>query len=349
MRILLAEDDLATQLMIRSLLTRWGHEVITAGDGEEAWRRWQAERPQLILCDWEMPNLNGLELVRRIRAAADDDPRYTYIIMLTARSDTNDLVTVLDAGANDFVGKPFARAELRARLEAGARIVALESELAEKNASLLQANRHMHYELQAAARIQSSFLPSRLPEFEGVKFAWHYEPCEELSGDTLNILPFDAHRVGLYIVDVCGHGVTAALLSVHVSRLFTQVDSPDSILRHEGQAIEAPAAVAAHLNRLFSIEPGRDDLQYFTLLYGILDTKARRFDFTSAGHPGPIVVRARDAQAIELLEAEPPAVGFFPEAEFAEQSVTLEMGDRLYLYTDGLFESIRPAEDRGRS
>ena len=168
-----------------------------------------------------------------------------------------------------------------------------------------------------------------------------------MSGDTLNILPLDPARIGLFVMDVSGHGVSAALLSVHVSRLFTRVDDPDSIVRHGsgngGPPIEAPHDVASRLNELFLCDPTGEDVQYFTMLYGVLDLERRRFNYTSAGHPGPIVVPRDPCAETVVHQADPPAVGFFPHQSFTERFLDLEPGDRLYLYTDGLFEITNPA------
>jgi sigma-B regulation protein RsbU (phosphoserine phosphatase) len=349
MKVLLIDDDRVTRVRVCALLESWGHQTTVAADGLEGLALFHRERPDLVLTDWLMPGLDGVEFVRRMREETAASGRFVYVIMLTARTETADLVEGFEAGVNDFIKKPVENDELNARVRAGLRIIELERALAKQNRALsaanreiTAANRRMRRELQAAAKIQSSFLPSRVPNSERASFAWRYEPCEELSGDTLNILPLDSGRVGLFVMDVSGHGVSAALLSVHVSRLFTRLDEPDSIVRHiprEGKApIEAPHDVAYRLNELFPCDPTGDDIQYFTMLYGVLDLEQRRFNYTSAGHPGPIVVPGDRSHGTVVYEADPPAVGFFPSPRFAERSVALGAGDRLYLYTDGIFE-----------
>jgi sigma-B regulation protein RsbU (phosphoserine phosphatase) len=349
MKVLLIDDDRVTRIRICALLDEWGHETVTAADGLEGLSAFRRERPDLVLTDWLMPGLDGVELVQRMREETAATGRFVYVIMLTARTDTADLVQGFEAGVNDFIKKPVENEELEARIRAGARIVDLERALAKQNRALsaanreiTAANRRMRKELKAAAKIQSSFLPAQVPNSDRASFAWRYEPCEELSGDTLNILPLDPGRVGLFVMDVSGHGVSAALLSVHVSRLFTRLDEPDSIVRHgsgNGLApIEAPHDVATRLNELFPCDPTGDDIQYFTMVYGVLDLERRRFNYTSAGHPGPIIVRRQPSGETIVHEADPPAVGFFPQPNFAERSVELSPGDRLYLYTDGIFE-----------
>jgi DNA-binding response OmpR family regulator len=128
MRILVAEDNLVFQWGLRSMLTQWGYDVVVVSDGEEAWRQLQDEEgPRLAILDWLMPGLDGIEVCRRVRAT--NRTSYTYILILTAKTDSQDLVTAMEAGADDYVTKPFRSAELRARLRAGRRILELQARL----------------------------------------------------------------------------------------------------------------------------------------------------------------------------------------------------------------------------
>ena len=134
MRVLIAEDALVSQRLLQRHLQLWGYEVVAASNGAEAWQCFMEENFPIVISDWMMPEMDGLELVRRIRA--DDRPGYVYIILLTARSQTADLVEGLEAGADDFVTKPLERNVLRARLRAGERIIDLEQTLARQNREL---------------------------------------------------------------------------------------------------------------------------------------------------------------------------------------------------------------------
>ncbi|MHB1561222.1 MAG: sensor histidine kinase [Isosphaeraceae bacterium] len=137
MRILIAEDDPVSRRLLESYLGKWGYEVAAAGDGAEAWRLFEAGSFAMVVTDWMMPELDGPGLIRRIRAS--HQPGYVYTVMLTARSRKEDLVEGLEAGADDFLTKPFDRDELRARLRAGERILRLEHQLREAQAARLQA------------------------------------------------------------------------------------------------------------------------------------------------------------------------------------------------------------------
>jgi sigma-B regulation protein RsbU (phosphoserine phosphatase) len=138
MRTLIAEDNLSTRLLLESTLAEWGYEVVAACDGSEAWQKLQSNSPpRLVLLDWKMPEMDGVEVCQRLRKR--QDPEATYIILLTAKGDQEDIVAGLEAGADDYIIKPFDPAELRARLKAGVRVLELQRALADRVRELEQA------------------------------------------------------------------------------------------------------------------------------------------------------------------------------------------------------------------
>ncbi len=135
MKLLIGDDSLTQRVMLDAITRKWGFETVLAEDGQQAWDiLCKADAPRLVLLDWEMPGLDGPEICRRVRARQDRNP--PYILLLTARSDTADIVTGLDAGANDYVQKPFENTELHARLRVGARMLDMQSELNDARAAL---------------------------------------------------------------------------------------------------------------------------------------------------------------------------------------------------------------------
>jgi two-component system NtrC family sensor kinase len=136
MNVLIAEDDAVSRRLLRSLLERWHHHVVEAEDGQQAWELYQQSPTSLIVADWMMPNMDGVELIRRVRTLSQS--RYTYTMLVTAKTQKADLVAAMEAGADDFISKPFDRDELRVRLQAGQRILALHEQLtsAEKSATV---------------------------------------------------------------------------------------------------------------------------------------------------------------------------------------------------------------------
>jgi PleD family two-component response regulator len=128
MKVLAADDNPISQTVLRSMLLKWGYDVVTASDGDQAWQVLHSpQAPSLAILDWMMPGQDGVEICRRLRAAGKEP--YTYVLLLTSRSDCQDLVEALDAGADDYLTKPFNSSELRARLRAGRRIIELQEQL----------------------------------------------------------------------------------------------------------------------------------------------------------------------------------------------------------------------------
>ena len=174
-----------------------------------------------------------------------------------------------------------------------------------------------------------------------MSFAWVYRPCAELGGDSLNVFQLDDRHVGMYVLDVSGHGVPASLLSVTLSRVLIPRRDPSCLFTRadllEGVgALSSPAEVATRLNRMFPMsEEGR---QYFTLIYGILDTQDRLFRYVCAGHPAPL--HFAKGQQSRLGEARNLPIGLFEDVEYEEYTIEVTPGSRIYLYSDGVLEAM---------
>jgi len=199
--------------------------------------------------------------------------------------------------------------------------------------SLHKANIQLKRDLQAAAEIQQAQLPKEMPDIDGYRFAWRFRPCEELAGDTLNIFWLDNTHVVVYVLDVCGHGVRASLQSFALNQDLRPVQNGPSLL--------SPEEVFARLNAKYPM-----DMQtgmYFTILYGILDTQTGDFTFSSAGHPGPILIR--QDQDPRIIETKSLPIGISPDTEYASQTIKLVSQDKLILYTDGVVEAFNAADE----
>lgn len=222
--------------------------------------------------------------------------------------------------------------ELRRAAEAAARATA----------DMAEAHRRMSRDLRAAARIQAAYLPDAPPDEPGATFAWAYRPCDELGGDGLNVITLGAGRVALFVLDASGHGVSAALLAVSISRVLSPPPGPPSILGPSagaGRAAEpaSPASVASRLNQLFPFDMATQ--QFATLAYGIIDVPRGEFRYVLAGHPGPVHLPAGGAPAV--LDHPGYPVGL-AEGPYTDRSIRLAAGDRVYLYSDGVTEAMSP-------
>jgi sigma-B regulation protein RsbU (phosphoserine phosphatase) len=266
--------------------------------------------------------------------------------MVTAKGESEDMVEALELGANDYVTKPLdfpvALARIRTQLalrRAVAQVKELEGkldlhnrELRAATEGLAAANDRHNRDLEAAARVQRALLPELPSAVPGARFAWALEPCSQLAGDYLNVLRLDDRHAGLCVLDVAGHGVAAALLSVTLSQLLARVAVGP------GAEVVPPAEVAARLAQ--QLTPEATAGHTFSLLYGVLALDTGELRFVSAGHPGPV----------HLTEVRPPAkleVTGFPlgvgGSGYKEHAVLLKPGDRLALYSDGLI-GVRNAE-----
>jgi sigma-B regulation protein RsbU (phosphoserine phosphatase) len=209
------------------------------------------------------------------------------------------------------------------------------------NQKLEGANARMSRDLEAAAKVQQSLLPTSEPDTSRVRFAWSYLPCDELAGDFLNVFALDARHIAVYVVDVSGHGVASSLLSVTIGRTLTRQVSASSLLVREGNAKDAsrivpPAEVARELNRRFPME--EQNGLYFTMVYGVLDLDTLDFRFVSAGHV-PLVHVPRGGPP-KLVEEDGMAIGWVDDVQYDDNVVKLQPGDRLYLYSDGVPEAM---------
>jgi sigma-B regulation protein RsbU (phosphoserine phosphatase) len=343
MRILVAEDERITRTSLLRQLQSWGHEVATAEDGQRAWELFEQEAFDLILTDWEMPNLSGVELIERVRNAPS--ATYTYVIMLTSRSDKSDLVRGIEAGADDFVAKPFDREELRVRLLAGVRIVNLERALHAQNEALRLASERIHHGLQAAARVQRAMLPKQNVLTPHVRTAWSYVPTDELAGDAIGLHLIEERYLVSYVLDVSGHGVPAALLSVTAMRALEPLPERTSMLRDMSAtgpaSVRPPSRVLDELNRRFTA--GDNDGRFLTMILTVLDTHTGQLAFSRAGHPLPIILRG--SEIIPFPDEGGFPIAITPSAEYEDASVRLEPFDRLLLCSDGILEQAASQSD----
>lgn len=213
-------------------------------------------------------------------------------------------------------------------------------ELEDANRTLGAINQRLKQDLQSAARIQQALLPAVLPDVERARFAWTFRPCDELAGDILNIYQLDAEHIGFYLLDVSGHGVAAALLSVTVSRLLSP-HGPSSLLLSADGRLAPPREVLERLNDQFGREQSD---QFFTLFYGVLELSSLKLTYANAGHPGPTIVS--DSGTIHTLQNASFPIGIVDETTYEDDVVQLNPGDRLWLFSDGLIETMNAAGDQ---
>ncbi len=338
-KILIAEDDPATCKILETTIEKWGYDVIATADGSEAWKIFQTDPDiHIIVSDWMMPEIDGVELCKLVRGAPDR--RYTYFIILTAKSQIDDIISGLESGADDFVTKPFNQLELKVRILAGERLIDLETQLANKVDELSLAYSQMRSDLEAAASIQRSMLPARTGQIKTVRYSASFIPCEEIGGDMFNIVELADSKVGLYIFDVSGHGVPAALQSVAMGRILSPFNPEASLLLDpptDGNLdpVVAPSDVVNRLNIRFQSASSKGD--FITFLYGVVDHESRIFTYTRAGHPAPIHISG--GKVVDIDDKGDIPIGIVPDYDYVDNVLQLEPGDRLFFFTDGIPEA----------
>ncbi len=346
MQRVLVVDDSPLQLRILSaMLGRWGIEVHCVESAEAALALCPTLAPDMVLSDWMMPGMDGLEFCRRFRALPRD--AYGYFILLTSKSEKGEVVRGLDAGADDFLTKPVNADELRARINAGARVLSMQRELSDKNrvisdtlAKLQAVYDAIDNDLKQARRIQEALVPNRSAVFGTSRVSLLLKPCGHVGGDLVGMFSPEPGALGAYSIDVSGHGITSALVTARVAD-YLSARFPDQNLALDrtarpGQSLRPPEEVAALLNERLSGDTGV--AEYLTMLYFRADLSSGRVDMVQAGHPPPLLLRA-DGSAEFVGDGGLP-IGLVDEARYDRQSLQLGSGDRLLLYTDGFSEAV---------
>lgn len=288
----------------------------------------------IVLSDWLMPDPQGPELVSRIRAL--NKTRYVYIILCTVKGHSRNIVEGIEAGADDYVTKPFDRDVLKVRIRAGQRLISLQHSLEETNERLEQG-------LNQARLTLNSMLPtSRKGSL--VDIDWIFRPSAYIGGDLFNVFHLDEKRVSVYAFDVSGHGIASALFAVSLGNIlrprFSCPRHVSEMSSFDHEDLGSPREVAEFLNERFPLEPPTDT--YFTLFYGVIDRERQIMDWVRAGHPPPVVVREN---GFETLDKGEPPIGLFCDQPFTEYSTRLSKGERLILYSDGVTEAKNPQNE----
>ena len=322
-QILIIDDDPGIQILLKRTLVKQGYEVTVASDGEDGLAKAEKILPALVICDWLMPRMNGLEVCRRLKAMPA--LATTFFILLTSLDSVADKVKGLDAGADDFLCKPIEMYELQARVRAGLRLHQLSEDLKQQK-QLLES------ELAEAADYVCSILPEPVSK-GGVNIDVRFIPSRQLGGDSFDFFWLDEDHLVIYLLDVAGHGLRAALPSLSVINLMRSCGLPDVDYYQPSQVLHA-------LNQVFQMTDRND--KYFTIWYGVYQYSQRKLVYASAGHP-PAILISTDAQAklikeVQRLKTRGFPIGMFAEAKYINQSCFVPQWSTLFIFSDGVYE-----------
>ena len=324
-QILIIDDDPTIRLTLQRFLKSQGYDVSLAKDGEEGLAKIKELHPSLIICDWMMPVIDGLEVCRIIKS--NPELANIYLILLTARDQEVDLVRGLEMGADDFLSKPPRINELRARVRAGLRLYQTTKELQSQKQIIEQ-------ELFQASEYVRSLLPEPI---EGkISIQSSFLPSTQLGGDSFDYFWLDANHLAFYLLDVSGHGVGSALLSVSVLNLMRTRSLRRSRNAQTTTNFYRPSEVLYDLNNTFQMSVHND--MYFTIWYGVYDKQTHQLVYSSAGHPPSVLISNEETPKIKLLKTSGIPIGMMPDGSYHEQVCEIDTSSRLYLFSDGVYE-----------
>lgn len=319
-KILVIDDDLTARLVLKKMLEEQGYEVVTANDGVEGVKQAQQLHPALIICDWMMPRMDGIEVCRYIKG--EPELSTIFFILLTARDGVEDRVQGLDSGADDFLSKPVESSELKARVRAGLRLHRVYQDLQDQK-------RILESELAEAAEYVRSLLP--LPLDRKIKIDTRFVPSRHLGGDCFDYYWLDPDYLAIYLLDVSGHGLGAALPSISVLNLLRS-QSMDGVNFYQ------PNHVLTALNEAFQMDYQND--KYFTIWYGVYNQARRQLIYSSAGHPPAILISEATDQTLQISQLKTVSlpIGMMPDTKFVNQRCAIEELSTLYIFSDGVYE-----------
>lgn len=331
-KILVVDDDATSRRVLARTLSSIGYECREADSGREGLSLVRSEQPAVLLLDFDMPGLNGAQVLHRLRADEDPSVAQLPVIMLTGHGGEESEVLCLEAGADDFVTKPINTAVLRARIETQLRLRSMRQQLQKQNDELEAWRQNLERDLSAARLTQQSLIPQKAPRLPGWEVATCYRPVIQVGGDIYGWLRMLDGRILFWIADATGHGASAALLTTLAKLLF----------HHGTVEHKAPVPIMQAVNADFrSIFGARS---FMTAMCVALDPKTGRASIVGAGHP-PLLILRQDGTR-ELIKSCAPPLGLAARAQFVKSVVDLAPGDTFVLYTDGLYGGSNGAKTR---
>lgn len=323
-RILVIDDDPAVLKVIQRALQHQGHEVAVAINGKEGLEQAKQIQPALIICDWMMPFVDGLEVCRQVKATPSLST--TFFILLTSRVGLNDRIEGLNTGADDFLAKPIEISELQARVRAGLRLHQVSRDL-QIQKEILES------ELAEAAAYVRALLPA--PLTGEVLIDARFIPSRQLGGDCFDYFWLDPDYLVMYLLDVSGHGLAAALPSILVLNLLRSQSLPNINFYQ-------PHDVLRGLNDTFQMSSQNE--KYFTIWYGVYNRVRRQLTYASAGHPPAILITpTQDTVQVQHLRTPSLPIGMIPDVAFTSDRCLIPSNGTLYIFSDGVYE-LNPLE-----
>lgn len=326
-KILVVDDEPQNIRLLQIRLQAVGYTVLTATSGQEALERVRVDTPDLVLLDVMMPGMNGFEVCQRIRA--EEATQFVPVVMVTALSDREDRIKAIEIGADDFISKPFDSHEVLARVRSLVRIKKYHDALEQANRELKMHNDRLDKELQMASEIQDSLMPQGITDLLGFRIVSHYTPAVVVGGDFFDLWEMERGRLGVFISDVMGHGVSAAFITVFIK----------TIVEEMGVQTDDPGHLLKELNARFNKMISSQQYMFATAFCAVLDLSNETLHYANAGHPFPFLVQ-RQRNVCRPIGDQPigKGLGLLPDSTYQTYRYPFAPSDGLFLYTDGAYE-----------
>lgn len=345
--VLVVDDSRAQRHMVSMQLRRWGYRVTECESALIALDLCRSLDIDIVISDWMMPGMTGLEFCREFRALGRES--YGYFVLLTSKSEKTEIADGLEAGADDFLTKPVASNELRARLRAGERMLAMQAELLAKNrvivSTLVELQKlydSLDRDLIEARKLQQTLIRDRVRDYGWARVSLILRNSGRVGGDLVGSFRVDEDRVVVYSIDVSGHGVASAMMTARLAGFLTGSSPEQNLAFQTGpegdHVLLPPAVIVERFNRLMLEEIQAE--QYFTMAFAVIDRRTGRLDLVQAGHPHPMLIRA-DGRVQRLGDGDLP-IGLIAGAVYDPLQVQVRPGDRLILCSDGFTECPLP-------
>ena len=332
-RILVVDDDANNREMLVRRVEKQGYIVVTADSGLQALKKLRSQDIDLVLLDLIMPGIDGYQVLSRMKS--DSKLRHIPVIMISALDQENGIARCIELGAEDYLSKPFNPVFLRARVGASLEKKLLRDQERRTYEALVESQTKLAGELAEAGAYVKSLLP---PPLTGdIRIEYSFKPSEQLGGDAFGYHWIDDDHFAIYLLDVCGHGVGAALLSISVLNVLRAQSLP-------GVDFNNPAEVLSGLNRTFKME--NQNNMYFTIWFGVFNRSSRELVYSSGGHPPALLFTHKDGdRPPDQLKTSNPIIGFMDESEYRNESCTITEDSCFYVFSDGVYEI--PRENAG--
>lgn len=326
-RVLVVDDDSTNHDILDRRLRRHGLNTTGCGDGREALGLLRTESFDLVLLSVGLPGMNGFQVLITIKG--DPELRHIPVLMVSGFDGDDRIARCIEAGADDYLTKPFNPVLLRARVGSCIEMKRRRDQEQATYQALVASQQRLAAELAEAGAYVQSLLPP--PLSTPIYADWAFQPSAQLGGDAFDYQHLDDDHFAVCLLDVCGHGVGAALLGVSALNVVRSQALPGTDFRD-------PSAVLTGLNRAFPME--RQNQQYFTAWYGVYNRSRQELRYASGGHP-PALLFAERGDPISLRTPAPP-IGCFPDTVYTNRQVAAGGGWELFVLSDGVYELPLP-------